>query len=210
MAKTSAPRVRAARVDTPTPSTPPAPGPSFDAPSQEKPAATASERLSLPIDADGRIDWESMRPSTRDKLKAALSDVERVGRELGTPPPSVGAGGATAAENAELNSMIAAMIYDGISNVLVLSAKAAEIPDEYAELMRYTEKQKADWLKPTQDVLARYSLLNSPHAPLIALLSSVSMTTLGMWMQMQQRFESAKTVGFGRTPGAAHAAGASQ
>lgn len=150
------------------------------------PPVNGRERLSLPVDASGALDWETLRASTREKLKTAFADTARVQRELGiggavnvTAPPS--------AEIVKLNAMLVQSLYKAVGGLLVLSARSRGVPDDAAELLRFHEDECAMLVDPTLAVLNKYELLGGKYAEEITLIACVGSMLGGHVMAMNAR-----------------------
>ncbi len=112
----------------------------------ETPATTSGaddrvERLSIPLTADSSaIDWERMRPGTRDKLKALTG---------------AAVGGVVASE--AIDPSVVGMLYGSLGMLMVSAARAKGYTAEQASVLIFTEQEKAALVDPTSKVLSKYS-----------------------------------------------------
>lgn len=133
------------------------------------------ERLSVPIDTKtGKIAENAMRDSTKSKLIAALDGSTLTARVSSNAPDD----GSAAA--------IVGVLYDVIGSAAVLMAKSRGYSDRAAELLRYTEQEKALLMPPTLKVLAKYDLFGGKWADEIALAVTVGSITAAHVMAMQR------------------------
>lgn len=109
------------------------------------PAEEKAERLSFPLDKDGAIAVEQLRPATRDKLRAALASPSVRSAIFGGP---VGPSPEDAA--------ICGALYDTVSSVLVSIYRASGYTLEQAELARYSDDQKKALVPLTAKVFAKW------------------------------------------------------
>jgi len=113
---------------------------------QVEPAATdasadRSERLSIPLTADGNaIDWERMRPGTRDKLKTLT----------GSAPAGV-------AGPEPVDPAVVGMIYGSLGMLMMSAARAKGYTAEQASVLVFTTEEKAALVEPTSKVLSKYT-----------------------------------------------------
>jgi|SRR5882672_1002261 len=120
--------------------------------SSQESTAPAAPRLSVQLDAQGAIDFERMRPDTREKLRAAL---ERSGP---------GAFGLRATASAVSGPVVesfppemAEVIYDSLSSLLVGLARRGGHSAESAGVLAFTPQEKQALVPPTVAVLNKYN-----------------------------------------------------
>ncbi len=160
----------------------PDPGPKTliesDTPSEEE-----IHRLTIPIDpTSGRVKWDRLR--SPDKTK------EAIGKLLTDPRLQV----STDAENRALNALVINVLYDAVSAVAIIVARSRGFSGSEAELLRYTEQEKAAFSAPTLKVLEKYNLLGGKYADEIMLLAAVGSVTGAHVMAMQQAHAKAAVV----------------
>lgn len=133
------------------------------------PAATSgaddakTERLSIPLTADGSaIDWERMRPGTRDKLKALTGDAGSVG-----------------APGAAMDPAVVGMLYGSIGSLMVGIARAKGFTAEQANVLIFTAEEKAALQEPTARVLAKYAGSMGKYQDEIMLTVTLGMVLTG-------------------------------
>lgn len=170
MSKTKPPNARVARI-LPEPSAPE----SSDAPgSEERKNPSENPRLSLPYNPEtGKIDFSSMRASTREKLKRALADPSAT-EALGTSAATIEG---APDQSAALNTMIVNTLYDAISSLAVVLAKSRGFQATHAEMLRYTQQEKEMFAPLTINVLNKYDLLGGKYAEEMMLLAAIGAAT---------------------------------
>lgn len=115
--------------------------------------ATSARRMSFPVDEDGVIQWQSMRPSTAAELKAIFKQVledASFTKELGLAPQPV----------IEIfDEGWCGTIYDALGAVeSVIAQKLYGIPPEIArEVFTYSEIEKQKLAGPTVKVINKYA-----------------------------------------------------
>lgn len=139
-------------------------------------------RLGVPYDTNtGKIVFEGMRPSTKDKIRVLLDD-PRIAKELGV---SANVSSASSAENDALAGVVVNVLYDAIGSLAVILAKSRGF-GSHAELLRYTEQEKEQLAAPTLKVLSKYDLLGGKYADELLLVAAVGSITAGHIMAMTQ------------------------
>lgn len=152
--------------------------------------AELNTRLSVPINPKtGKLDFDSMRASTREKLKAALAD-PAARAALG----DAGGGVALSADDAALNGVLVNMLYDVIGSIGVVVAQTRGFQAAHAEVLRYTEQEKAILAPTTLKVLNKYNLLGGKYADEIALVAAVGSVTAGHIMALRQLAAASPTI----------------
>jgi hypothetical protein len=137
-------------------------------------------RLGVPFDpTTGKIVFEGMRPSTKEKIRTLLDD-DRISKELGV---SANVSGVSSAENDALAGVVVNVLYDAIGSLAVILAKSRGF-GSHAELLRYTEQEKQTLSAPTLKVLGKYDLLGGKYADELLLLAAVGSITAGHVMAM--------------------------
>lgn len=137
-------------------------------------------RLGVPYDTNtGKIVFEGMRPSTKDKIRVLLDD-PRIAKELGV---SANVSSASSAENDALAGIVVNVLYDAIGSLAVILAKSRGF-GSHAELLRYTEQEKEQLSAPTLKVLSKYDLLGGKYADELLLVAAVGSITAGHIMAM--------------------------
>lgn len=96
----------------------------------EAPAASNGQRLSVQLDDSGRIAWDRMRPATREQLTKVLSDPQ-VSQLTGQPAPAAAAPGIETA-------MLAGVIYNAASSLMVALARRSGYTAEQASVLAFT------------------------------------------------------------------------
>jgi len=182
MAKTTAKTAKS--VSEPIPSTHPASPAFVSSASPDKPSEKAETeqipRLGVPFDPKtGKIVFEGMRPSTKDKIRTLLDD-DRLSKELGV---TSNVSSASSAENDALAGIVVNVLYDTVGSLAVILAKSRGF-GSHAELLRYTEQEKAQLAAPTLKVLSKYDLLGGKYADELLLLAAVGSITAGHIMAM--------------------------
>jgi hypothetical protein len=120
----------------------------------EAPVETKEEpsidRLTLPLNSDGTINFSSLRERTREKLKKAFTDPavsDRLGvASQAAPVPEV------------INPLMVSGMYDLVGTVeAMVFSKTAGIPPEIArKVFIYSEKEKEALAGPTIRVMNKY------------------------------------------------------
>lgn len=134
-----------------------------------------NSRLGIPFDKDGKILLDNMRESSRDKLKALLSDA-KLAKELGI----VDAPAASVAPGLPPEFMFPLIHGLSILDTLIV-ARATNAPREIVErIAPYTEKEAALIAPPLAKVLGKYtgSWLDK-YQDELALAMILGTTTLG-------------------------------
>lgn len=168
----------------------PAPGDTVAVPTDGNANVSSMERIALAIDLKtGKVPWDTMRPSTRARLRKALADDPRAAVELGIALPA-GAGAAAVEDQKALlvlGTMLSKAVYGGLGSLLVLGVQRMGAPADAAEVMRFTPKQQEDWTEPTMAVVQQYlpAALASKHAAAIALALSVSFASMENYGKLQ-------------------------
>jgi hypothetical protein len=152
--------------------------PSVSTPPNEK--ESTIPRLGVPFDpTTGKIVFEGMRPSTKEKIRTLLDD-DRISKELGVSP---NVSSASSPENDALAGVVVNVLYDAIGSLAVILAKSRGF-GTHAELLRYTEQEKAQLAAPTLKVLGKYDLLGGKYADELLLVAAVGSITAGHIMAM--------------------------
>lgn len=145
-------------------------------------------RLGVPFDpVTGKIVFDGMRPSTKEKIRVLLDDA-RIAKELG-----IGSNAVASAENDAFAALVVNVLYDAIGSLAVIMAKSRGY-GEHAEILRYTEQEKASFAAPTIAVLNEFDLLGGKHANKLLLLAAVGTVTAGHIAAMQQAAASRATI----------------
>lgn len=118
--------------------------------SGETEQAPTGKRLGIQVDADGRIEWDRLRASTREELRVMFSD-PRVASELGVAPRAAASGGTT------IDGATVGMLYGALGSLMVGAAKAFGYPDDQALTMQFTAEERDALLTPTSRVLEKYA-----------------------------------------------------
>jgi hypothetical protein len=135
-------------------------------------------RLGVPYDTKtGKIVFDGMRPSTREKLKTLIDD-DRLPKELG-----IGSSAVSSADNDALSAIVVNVLYDAIGSIAVILAKNRGFGD-HAEILRYTAAEKEQFSAPTLKVLNKYDLLGGKYADELLLIAAVGTVTTGHVMAM--------------------------
>lgn len=171
MAKTTSP------VRQRTPRSTPIPPDSGEPPAVETvDNAEKIERFAIPLDPKtGQIVLENMRDASREKLTKAIASTPGLASQSGT-----------GSDVSEFNTVIATVLYDAISSIAMVTARSRGFSASSAELLRYTEQEKAQFVGPTVAVLDKYDLLKSKYKEEIALLAIVGTVTGSKIMAMQR------------------------
>jgi|SRR5882672_2271651 len=140
----------------------------------DAPAATPDDpkgsRFTIQLDENGNIAWDRMRPSTRDQLRAKLGESSK-----SAPPPG------PSATSEIFSDPHAAMLFDLLGRLEVTMAmRAYHCSQEQANILLYTDQEKAiltgplvkvlnkygaSWFTKYGDEIALAGLLVSVHAP---------------------------------------------
>jgi len=120
--------------------------------SPSEPAADtrdAKPRLSMPLTDQGKIDWASMRPSTRDQWLDLLRNDPQLG---------AGTGAARSSGDGDIFSApMAGMLFDMLGNAEVaITMNVYHCSREDAAIMLYSEQEKAYLTGPLLKVLNKY------------------------------------------------------
>lgn len=152
-------RVTTIPAPTPLPDVPAAPSPETASTS-----GTASDaepdviRLSVPVDRKtGKIIESAMRDTTRTRLASALA-----GSDLSSAPSKT-------ADAAASSAVVVNMLYDLMGSAAVVLARSRGYHASAAEILRYTDEEKAMFSEPTIKVLNKYDLLGGKYADEIGL-----------------------------------------
>jgi len=146
--------------------------------------AEATPRLSLPYDATrGVIDFASMRPVTRDRLRRALADPSA--RVVLTDTTTVPTGESDKA----VAVMMVDLLYDAIGTIAVVVARTRGVSATRAEVLRYTAEEKKLFMEPTLKVFAKHQLLSGKYADEIALVLAVGSVTAAHVVAMNQQHD---------------------
>lgn len=116
------------------------------APEPTDASSSPSDRLSLSLTDDGRIDVPS-RESTRTKLKKALSD-PTLSIRLGITP--------VAPSTPVFDATICGVLYDAVGRLLALGVMRAGYPADQVASMLFTDEEKSALAAPTGKVLDKY------------------------------------------------------
>lgn len=95
----------------------------------------ATQRLSMPVTSDGRIDVSRLREKTRDALRQALSDPE-LPVALGMSSTVTESG-----EDAAILAQLTSSLFTGVSALSVAFAMRAGYRSEHARVMVWTEDE---------------------------------------------------------------------
>lgn len=121
----------------------------------ENPSAPAMEaekvnRLSFPLDADGKPDWDKMHAKTREKVKSLFGD-STVSKTSGVPQPTVEV----------FDPAWTGTLFDTIGKIEAFAAtKLYKFPPEVADkAFTYSEIEKAKLAGPTARVINKYAPL---------------------------------------------------
>jgi hypothetical protein len=140
------------------------------------PGGSAEERrtprLAVTLDDDGRVAWDRMRPETRETLR----------RALGTEAP-----GAPTTAGARLDPAIIYVAYDALTSIAVSVAAASGYTLDSAEQLRFSAREKAALLEPTQKVLAKYTVSLGRWEDEIMLAMILGATVQGKVAQLRRR-----------------------
>lgn len=181
MPKTSAKTEKSTKVSPAVSLLSPPPSVSDDSLKSSAPIEKESTipRLGVPFNPDtGKIVFEGMRPSTKEKIRVLLDD-DRIAKELGVASMATG----SSAENDALAGVAVNVLYDAVGSLAVILAKSRGF-GSHAELLRYTEQEKAQLSAPTLKVLSKYDLLGGKYADELLLLAAVGSITAGHIMAM--------------------------
>lgn len=133
-------------------------------------------RFALPLDKDGKLLLDTMRPASRDKLKELLSD-PALGKALGMTPDETGAAGPSIS--------IPTMLLFPLVNVLSLAemmlvARVTHAPRELVERVAGFSREEAQQIAPALGaVLSKYGTgLLTKYGDEIALAAMLSMMTM--------------------------------
>jgi hypothetical protein len=107
-------------------------------------------RLTIQLDESGGIAWDRMRPSTKEQLIGKLKDDPRF-KSTGTAP------GAAASSGDIFSDPHAAMLFDLVGRLEVtLAMRAYRCTQEQANILLYTDQEKAILTGPLVKVLNKY------------------------------------------------------
>lgn len=169
----------------------------LDSPPSEPASVAATDnikdRLSVPLTSSGTIDFTLMRPSNREKLKAALADTATVTRELGIGliADAAPVAAAVAPGDAALFAMVLDMLYDGIASAAVVALRARGLDDRTAELLRVTDKEKESMRESHIALLAKYNITSGAYAVELNAAASVAMVVLAKYAVVKAALASA-------------------
>jgi len=139
------------------------------------------QRLAIPIDKQTRkILYERMRPGTRDELRRSLA----LSGDLAPGAASVTPNDVTVTD--EMSAVLVNVVYDAISSIAIMVARAKGFDRSDAELLRYTAEEKQAFIAPTMRVLAKYDLTSGKYADEIMLTVIVGMTTANKIQALSQ------------------------
>lgn len=167
----------------------PAPSEIADALKVDSPNVSSVERIAIVVDTQtGKAQWDTMRPSTRARLRKVLADDPRAAIELGiaSAPAS-----ATSVEDQKallvLGAMLTKAVYGGLGSLLVIGVQRMGAPEDAAQVMRFTEAQQEAWREPTMAIMHQYlpDVLKSEHAAAIGLAISVSLASMENYAKLQ-------------------------
>jgi len=147
----------------------PLPAASAAAPATE---AEAVARLSIPLTADGgSIQWDRMRPRTKDQLRTLLASSDTAAN-LGAPVPGADAGAA-------VDPAIVGMLYGSLGMLMVSAARAKGYTAEQANVLIFTPEEKAALQDPTAKVLSKYAGSMGKYQDEITLCVTLGMVLTG-------------------------------
>jgi hypothetical protein len=109
------------------------------------------KRLGIQLGADGKIEWDRLRLSTREELRTMLAD-PRIASELGAAPLAAESGG-----GGDLDAATIGMLYGALGALMMGAAKMAGYPDDQASTLQFTADERAALLDPTNRVLSKYT-----------------------------------------------------
>jgi len=109
----------------------------------EQAKSAAAPRLSVTLDDHGRIDWERMRPDTRDKLRIAI----------GGTGPSDAPG---RAKGESFPPELCEVLYDSLSMLLMGLAQRGGYTREQSGVLGFTAEDKHALVPATKKVLDKY------------------------------------------------------
>lgn len=161
------------------------PEPTQTAPEKE---SLVDSRFALPLDKDGKLLLETMRPASRDKLKELLSD-PTLGKALGLAPD-------VDPTNAGPSLSIPPMLLLPLVNVLSLAemmvvARVTKAPREIVERVAGFSREEAQQIAPALGaVLSKYGTgLLTKYGDEIALAAMLSMMTMGKIAAVRDEME---------------------
>lgn len=112
-------------------------------------AATSNgQRLSVQLDDNGRIAWDRMRPATREQLAKVLADPQ-VSQLTGQPAPAAAAPGIE-------STMLAGVIYNAASSLMVALARRSGYTAEQAAVLSFTNPEVEQLAPLTAKVLDKW------------------------------------------------------
>jgi len=139
------------------------------------------DRFNISLNAAGKVDWSRMRDATRAQLREAVDDpVVRAALWGDASTPSASGSSDTAATAALVD-----VLYTLIGSAAVVFARTKGFTEAQAEMLRYTEDEKAKFLGPTMKVLSKYDLLGGRYMDEITLAVMVGSVTAAHLMAMQ-------------------------
>lgn len=108
-------------------------------------------RISIPLTKDGQIEWDSMRGTTREKLKGIIASPETA-KVIGSAAP-------VAAAIEVFDPMWCGSIFDAVGKIEVFTAvKLYKFSPEVAEAaFTYTQLEKEKLAGPTAKVINKYA-----------------------------------------------------
>ena len=129
-------------------------------------------RLSIPLTANGdAIQWDRMRPRTKDQLRALLASSDTAAN-LGAPVPGADA-------NAAVDPAIVGMLYGSLGMLMVSAARAKGYTAEQANVLIFTPEEKAALQDPTAKVLSKYAGSMGKYQDEITLVVTLGMVLTG-------------------------------
>lgn len=152
-------------------------------------------RLSFPVDSDGRVQWDSMRQSTKEKVRSILQNPETA-RVLGIESQ----GSSSPVE--VFDPAWTGSIYDAIGKLESFGVqKIYGMPAHIAEkCFLYTDAEKEKLAAPTAKVINKYATVwmvkfkdEIALAFLFVTMTAVKLQMASTLMQMEKRMEEAKT-----------------
>lgn len=123
--------------------------PSTEAPEETD---TIASRLSMPLNVDGQVEWDRMRSSTKEQLKAILANPETA-KVLGVDSPAP-------AQVEVFDPEWTGALYDAIGKLeAFLAGKLYKIsPDITERAFTYNDEEKKKLAGPTAKVINKYAV----------------------------------------------------
>jgi hypothetical protein len=153
-------------------------------PAREEPAETSNttpSRIAIPLRNDGSIDLDSMRESTKEKLRAAIGAT-----------PGMGSGGSAPAQVAVFPPQMVFALYGAMGAAESLVAqRVGKVPREIADrVFTYSPQEMELLVPPTSRVLQKYAaewmIKYQDEIALAVLLTSVTMAKVNACIMLQK------------------------